>query len=107
MIMTENEENKESINHEQAYLTQRGRGRNQGGRFLSRGHGFTPVGRFNHNATSGQRQNIHPNTKNPRNSFNNQLPPQQKLQKYEGTLICQICSKTNDSCPVRCLSKHL
>ena len=25
MIMTENEENKELINHEQAYLTQRGR----------------------------------------------------------------------------------
>ena len=27
MIMTKNEKNKESINHEQAYLTQRGRGR--------------------------------------------------------------------------------
>ena len=44
MIMTENEENKESINHEQAYFTQQGRGRNRGGRFLSRGHGFTPTG---------------------------------------------------------------
>ena len=44
MIMTKNGENKESINHEQSYLTQQGRGRNQGGRFLSRGHGFTPIG---------------------------------------------------------------
>ena len=77
MIMIENEENKESINHEQAYFTQRGRGRNRGGRFLSRGRGFTPAGRFNNNATSDQRQNVHPNTRNPRNSFNNQFPPQQ------------------------------
>ncbi|RVX04589.1 Retrovirus-related Pol polyprotein from transposon RE1 [Vitis vinifera] len=60
MIMTENEENKESINHEQAYFTQRGRGRNRGGRFLSRGRGFTPAGRFNNNATSDQRQNVIP-----------------------------------------------
>ena len=44
MIMTENEENKESINHEQAYFTQRGRRRNRGGRFLSRGRGFTLTG---------------------------------------------------------------
>ncbi|RVW77775.1 Retrovirus-related Pol polyprotein from transposon RE2 [Vitis vinifera] len=115
MIMTENEENKESINHEQSYFTQRGRGRNRGGRFLSRGRGFTPAGRFNNNATSDQRQNVHSstrnprnifnnqfppqqiNTRNPRNSFNNQFPPQQKLQKSEGTLICQICSKANHS----------
>ena len=41
MIMTENEENKELINHEQAYFTQQRRGRNRGGRFLSRGHDFT------------------------------------------------------------------
>ena len=77
MIMTENEENKESINHEQSYFTQRGRGRNRGGRFLSRGRGFTPAGRFNNNATSDQRQNVHSSTRNPRNSFNNQFPPQQ------------------------------
>ncbi|RVX14187.1 Retrovirus-related Pol polyprotein from transposon RE1 [Vitis vinifera] len=83
MIMTENEENKESINHEQAYFTQRGRGRNRGGRFLFRGRGFTPTGRFNNNATSDQRQNVHSSTRNPRNSFNNQFPPQQKLQKSE------------------------
>ena len=76
MIMTENEGNKESINHEQAYFTQRGIERNRGGRFFSRGRGFTPTGRFNHNASSDQRQNVHPNTRNPRNSFNNQLPPQ-------------------------------
>ena len=107
MIMTKNGENKESINHEQSYLTQRGRERNREGRLLSRGRGFTPIGQFNHNATSDQRQNVHPSIRNLRNSFNNQLPPQQKLQKSEGTLICQICSKTNDSCPLRCLSKHL
>ncbi|RVW77710.1 putative mitochondrial protein [Vitis vinifera] len=83
MIMTRNEDNKESINHEQSYLTQRGRGRNRGGRFLSRGRGFTPTGQFNHNATNDQRQNVHPSTRNLRNSFNNQLPPQQKLQKSE------------------------
>ncbi|RVW93768.1 Retrovirus-related Pol polyprotein from transposon RE1 [Vitis vinifera] len=73
MIMIENEENKESINHEQAYFTQRGRGRNRGGRFLSKGRGFTPAGRFNNNATSDQRQNVHSSTRNPRNSFNNQF----------------------------------
>ena len=95
MIMTENEENKELINHEQAYLTQRGRWRNRGGRFLFRGRGFTPAGWFNHNATNDQRQNVHSSTRNPRNNFNNQLPPQQKLQKYESTLICQICNKAN------------
>ena len=55
IIMIENEENKESINHEQAYFTQRERGRNRGRRFFSRGHGFTLIGRFNHNATSDQR----------------------------------------------------
>ena len=42
MVMIEKEEHKDSMNHEQAYFTHRGRGRNQGGRFDSRGHGFTP-----------------------------------------------------------------
>ena len=97
MIMTKNGENKESINHEQSYLTQRGRERNREGRLLSRGRGFTPIRQFNHNATSDQRQNVHPSIRNLRNSFNNQLPPQQKLQKSEGTLICQICNKANHS----------
>ena len=43
------------MNHEQAYLTQRGRRRNREGRFHSKGHGFTPVGRFNYNDTNDQR----------------------------------------------------
>ena len=71
MIMIENEENKESTNHEQAYLTQWEREINLRGRFPSKGHGFTLAGWSNHNTTSDQRQNVHPGTKNPRNSFNN------------------------------------
>ena len=96
MVMTKNEEHKDSMNHEHAYFTHRGRRRNRGGRFHSRGCGFTPVGRFL-NTTGDPRQNVHTKTGNFKSNFSYQPPSQQKTKNSEGIVICQICNKANHS----------
>ena len=72
MVMTKKKEHKDLMNYEKAYVTHRGRGRNRGESFHSRGRGFNPVGQFL-NTTSDPKQNIHTKIGSFRSNFSYQL----------------------------------
>ena len=87
-------EEKSSIDHNQAFFGQRGRGRNmRGGR--GRGHGRRPShnsfaqGRPNYNNYNNQASNSTAPSK-----FNNDWKETTK-QRNQGKEICQICGRTN------------
>ena len=79
-----------SLRHDQAFVSQQGRGcgRN-GGRFSSRGRGFNPAAK--HNSQPRQNyQNNNGNKSQSSNSFNHN-------QQGKASINCQICGKANHS----------
>ena len=94
MLCNEQEDKKQFVNHEQAFFSQRGRGRNQGGRFNSRGRGFTPVGRNgNQNFVNQSQQNNNNFQKfHAGNNSDIKNANQQNVDPGDKT-ICQICFK--------------
>ncbi|KAH9747507.1 hypothetical protein KPL70_004741 [Citrus sinensis] len=94
MLCNEQEDKKQFVNHEQAFFSQRGRGRNQGGRFNSRGRGFTPAGRNgNQNFVNQSQQNNNNFQKfHAGNNSDIKNANQQNVDPGDKT-ICQICFK--------------
>ncbi|KAG8638064.1 hypothetical protein MANES_15G187901v8 [Manihot esculenta] len=81
-LNTQKEEEKDHVEYNQAFVSQRGRGRanrgNRGG-FSSRGRGFTPAGRYNANS----------------NNFMKEKGANGKQQEKGDKPTCQICGKMN------------
>ena len=88
MIQLESRYSEHSTNHEQAYYGGRGRGRQYGGRFNSRGRGFIPATSQRYQAKNEQsRSHFDPKTSRGNTSFQgSQKDPQ---------VMCQICGKQN------------
>ncbi|KAF7824604.1 Retrovirus-related Pol polyprotein from transposon RE1 [Senna tora] len=91
---SQKEEERNFIEHAQAFFGQRGRGRGRNGRnnrnhFNSQGRGFTPAGRCD-----GQSQQSHNgNSSNPNNSKGEKQ--QQNTSANKSKVFCQICKKPN------------
>ena len=88
MIQLESRYSEHSTNHEQAYYGGRGRGRQYGGRFNSRGRGFIPATSQRYQVKNEQsRSHFDPKTSRGNTSFQgSQKDPQ---------VMCQICGKQN------------
>ncbi|PHT47166.1 hypothetical protein CQW23_11374 [Capsicum baccatum] len=93
-ILNNNDEEKESMpRHDQAFISQRGRGRGRGGgRFNSRGRGFNPEVRYNPNSHQNSNFNDNKNEQITKNIHWKKTSPH---QHGENIVKCQIYGKFN------------
>ncbi|KAL9432747.1 hypothetical protein AB3S75_027714 [Citrus x aurantiifolia] len=103
MLLNEKDDRKPQVNYDQAFLiqqaflSQRGRGRGNGGRFNSRGRGFAPAGRSGNNGVHNKNQKA-PNNNEIKGNQSGQSSKQQQPQHEateSGKIVCQICFKAN------------
>ncbi|KAL9463183.1 hypothetical protein AB3S75_001062 [Citrus x aurantiifolia] len=103
MLFNEKHYRKHQVNYDQTFLiqqvflSQRGRGRGNDGRFNSRGRGFTPAGRSGNNGVHNKNQKA-PNNNEIKANQSGQSSKQQQPQHEtteSGKIVCQICFKAN------------
>ena len=103
MLLNEKDDRKQQVNYDQTFLiqqvflSQRGRGRGNGGRFNCRGRGFAPAGRSGNNGVHNKNKKA-PNNNEIKGNQSGQSSKQQQPQHEaieSGKIVCQICFKAN------------